>query len=480
MEEFLHLYEMESLSLGITARRDVVDQVRRFFLGDAGATSGLYRTALALASRHEHKKDAKNGEDEDANEPHKTLRLVVAGNSKECFRNRLRNIQLVALSNAVVKSRLVGITSLNFAHNYLGEEQRDGTSTIQANERPGSMGGANDVNGIVLDETPFLLDAAPALARLLVTTAAYASEIEELHLGGNRIGPESCKLLCSALTQHAAPLRWLDLSGNPLRVAGGHAVADLLAHAQCPLVYLNVGNTELEIENVIAIATALRENTTLVEIHLDKPIVRTKEEEAVQHIGKMLQVNETLRVLSLNKHQLSDHGAQVLAERMLDNHSLERLTLRANSIGATGAAALAALLLRHDALAELDLSANRIGDAGAEAFAKLLRHNTRPLSTLALCSTYLTDDGLAAIARACLAPRHAESNRLQNLLLWGNDFGTTSSALFLELHRGRFADWNVETDFLPVPTDDDEGDVPSVQIAHREVQRAAAFASPKR
>ncbi|GLE08423.1 hypothetical protein PINS_up019606 [Pythium insidiosum] len=135
----------------------------------------------------------------------------------------------------------------------------------------------------------------------------YASAIEELNLSYNRLGAESCQLLCASLQENAAsPLRRLHLSGNPLRVGGGRAIAALLATPTCRLEELQLANTELEVENLIAIATALRSNGSLHTLNLDNPVVRSTEEEAIQHIGKMLQVNDTLRALSLGKHQLTD------------------------------------------------------------------------------------------------------------------------------------------------------------------------------
>ncbi|GLD99214.1 hypothetical protein PINS_up007932 [Pythium insidiosum] len=463
MDEFLHTYEMESLALGITARRDVTQQVRRWFgatdAADADASAAaMQRTATALAARRRHEQDEKH-------EQEPLHRLVIAGNSKECFRHRLRNVQLVALCAAIVKSRLACIGAIDVSHNHIGEEQ----PTDAAEE-------AKDDDAV--EDAVRRLDVAPALGGLLQRTAMYASAIEELNLSYNRLGAESCQLLCASLQENAAsPLRRLHLSGNPLRVGGGRAIAALLATPTCRLEELQLANTELEVENLIAIATALRSNGSLHTLNLDNPVVRSTEEEAIQHIGKMLQVNDTLRALSLGKHQLTDHGAQVLAERLLDNHALQSLSLRANRIGATGASALAALLLRHDALTEFDLSANRIGDAGAAAFAKLLRHNTRPLTTLALCSTYLTDDGLSDIADACLRPRHPETNRLRSLLLWGNDFGERSAALFLELHNGRFRDFDVETDFVPLRSDAPDG---VAHVAHQATRRARHLESPKR
>ena len=195
----------------------------------------------------------------------------------------------------------------------------------------------------------------------------------------------------------------------------------------------------------------------------------------MQHLGKMLQVNTTLKSLSLCKHNITDDGAQVLAQRLLSgNRTLECLVLRANHIGATGAVALAALVLRHAALAEFDLSANRIGDAGADAFAQVIEANASHLRLLSLTSTYLTDDGLARVAQACLGAAPSPL-RLRSLLLWGNDFGPQASALFQQLYDGLFDEQGVETDFQPFVVDD------QVHIAHKETPLLLSpFASPKR
>ncbi|POM66702.1 Hypothetical protein PHPALM_17397 [Phytophthora palmivora] len=219
---------------------------------------------------------------------------------------------------------------------------------------------------------------------------------------------------------------------------------------------LDLGNTDLDASNLIAIAQALRINRNLETLNLDNPVIKTNEEEAIQYIGKMLQVNRVLRNLSLAKHQMTDHGAQVLAERLLDNPMLQR----------------------HPTLAEFDLSANRIGDVGAKAFATVLRANmATPLEVLSLCSTSLTDDGVAAIATACLKPQKVDTGcRLRCLFLWGNIFGPKASQLALELCEpgGRFHQYNVETDFLACRVDDE------VLVAHQAAYHFPQFASAKR
>ncbi|KAG3119746.1 hypothetical protein PI124_g2096 [Phytophthora idaei] len=463
LQDFVHNYEMESLQLGITARRDVIMRMANFFPSseDDGLSSNFQATSQALAARR-----SKTTEDRP------DMVLVLAGNTREGFHHRVRNIQLVALANALHTSQVPGLVGLDLRYNHLGEHEEDVT------QHEAESVGEVDEEG-ERDEREFLLDTASSLGRLLQPTPAYVCRIADLNLQGNRLGSESCRLLCTALgaAGSASPLRRLNLNGNPLGSVGGHAIAALLGAGTCPLQELDVGNSGLDVSNLIAIAQSLRANRSLKALNLDNPVVKTTEEEAIQYIGKMLQVNRVLTDLSLAKHQMTDHGAQVLAERLLDNRPLRRLVLRANRIGSTGASALAASMLRHPTLAEFDLSANRIGDAGAKAFATVLKANmATPLETLSLCSTSLTDDGMATLANACLKPQNAEAgSRLRCLLLWGNTFGPKTSPLMLQLCEpgGRFHTYGVETDFLPRLVDDE------VLVAYQETGHFPRFASPK-
>lgn len=285
MDEFIHSYEMESLTLGITARKDVIDQVTAFFPKSESHIAGMLRTTQALAARHEAKKcdDDEERKEEDANDSsnasvakmRKSLRdwtLVLAGNSRECFRNRLRNIHVVALAAAVVKSNLTGIRVLDLRFNHLGEVHDAAVGD-----------GDDESHEHVHDERKHLLDAAPSLGRMLQSAALYESTIEELVLSGNRLGGESCRLLCAALRANTT-LRKLDLSGNPLRIDGGRALAQLLASRESGLQELNIGSTEMEAENLIALSTVLRSNTSLLALNLDNPVLKSTE---VRHCRKL-------------------------------------------------------------------------------------------------------------------------------------------------------------------------------------------------
>jgi hypothetical protein len=113
---------------------------------------------------------------------------------------------------------------------------------------------------------------------------------------------------------------------------------------------LDVGNTDLDVDSVIAFATVLTANTTIKALNLDRPLLRSKQvalppglaahaqEEATGHISHMLAINHNLTSLSLRKvlnqttcspsqHSISDHGASLIAEGLLQNSTLLNLDL---------------------------------------------------------------------------------------------------------------------------------------------------------
>lgn len=116
---------------------------------------------------------------------------------------------------------------------------------------------------------------------------------------------------------------------------------------------LDLSDTDLKIEAVIALATVLRNNRTLKFLRLNRPLLFTNQEEPTVHFAKMLkvryevcnvlntavwsiftttttyniQVNTTLQGLSLMKYDMRDFGVGQIAENILDNTTLTHLDL---------------------------------------------------------------------------------------------------------------------------------------------------------
>ncbi|KAE9348785.1 hypothetical protein PF008_g7180, partial [Phytophthora fragariae] len=184
LQDFVHNYEMESLQLGITARRDVTMRMTEFFPSpeDDGLSSSFQATSQALAARRAAenlKRDKRPG-----------ATLVLAGNTREGFHHRLRNIQLLALANALHKSNVPDLVGLDLRYNNLGEHE-DSASQDDAEN------GGDDEEEEARDEREYLLETASSLGRLLQPSPSYPCQITELNLQGNRLGSESCRLLCT-------------------------------------------------------------------------------------------------------------------------------------------------------------------------------------------------------------------------------------------------------------------------------------------
>ena len=69
------------------------------------------------------------------------------------------------------------------------------------------------------------------------------------------------------------------------------------------LTALDVGETDLDVDALIALRTALTSPgcAPLVYLNVDRPLVQSAGEEALVHMAELLKENKTLRCLSLRK-----------------------------------------------------------------------------------------------------------------------------------------------------------------------------------
>ena len=267
--------------------------------------------------------------------------------------------------------------------------------------------------------------------------------VRELRLRGNDITSVGATALCGALAvpggERACATTVLDLNGNPL----GDEVCDTV----CNMVRTNesvrrldLGNTQIGTMTLIQLAKVMWYNATVRVLNLENPrSAYDKQETACYHLAKMVRANRALSELYLGKHNISDRGAQLLAEYLEDNATLRVLDLRANKIGVAGAEAFAILLMRGGSvLSTLNLASNRICDQGGQALGVALR-SSRHLLSLDISSNEIGDLGLVAVADALNA-----NTTLQRLLLFGNNFGEQSSDAFRELGETRFKFYDLE------------------------------------
>ena len=123
---------------------------------------------------------------------------------------------------------------------------------------------------------------------------------------------------------------------------------------------------------VIALADALRGNTTLIKLTF---VGYQIGDEGATAIADALQVNTTLTELNLFGNYIGDEGALALADALKVNKTLTGLDLGCNFIGDEGAKLIADALKINNTLTELDLTVNWTGYEGAKALLEALRVN---------------------------------------------------------------------------------------------------------
>ncbi len=193
--------------------------------------------------------------------------------------------------------------------------------------------------------------------------------------------------LCQALQQPTCAIRWLNLNYNALTLNQILQLAGALqVNRSVEAIYLQ-GNTVGD-AGATALATMLRNNATLLELHLNGHFFPSFPEQ-IGHVGVQQLCmalrndqnmhNRTLQQLNLWGNYIGDVGAQYLGEMLQHNQTIEFVGLGRSGITHVGAGHLATGLQNNDCLRAMDLRFSQLGDAGVLALAAGLRQNRRLL-----------------------------------------------------------------------------------------------------
>ncbi|XP_066858517.1 leucine-rich repeat-containing protein 34 isoform X7 [Anser cygnoides] len=204
----------------------------------------------------------------------------------------------------------------------------------------------------------------------------------------------------------------LDLRYNVLTDVGAKHMATFLQGTQC----------------LIAIATALTQNKSVKAINLNRPLLYSQEEETTVHVASMLKNNSSLVELHLCKHEIKSFGVERLCEALYENCSLRYLDLSCNRITRDDVKFLGELLKRNQTLEILDLNSNRIEDDGAVYLSEALALYNRTFQVLSVVSNNISGKGLVALSQAMKT-----NMELSYIYIWGNKFDDATCMAFSEL-----------------------------------------------
>ncbi|MGX8716854.1 MAG: hypothetical protein ACSW8C_02595 [bacterium] len=127
--------------------------------------------------------------------------------------------------------------------------------------------------------------------------------------------------------------------------------------------------------------------------------VSLKESANIEEVVSVLNTFPTIENLCLQKCNIGDASASLLAEVLKSNTSLKMVNLDSNNISNEGAWAIAEALKINKNLKTLSLFCNNIGDEGALAFVEALKINTT-LKRLNLCCNNISDVGIKILTEA--------------------------------------------------------------------------------
>ncbi|XP_027438633.2 leucine-rich repeat-containing protein 34 isoform X3 [Zalophus californianus] len=247
-----------------------------------------------------------------------------------------------------------------------------------------------------------------------------------LNLMFNDIGPEGGELIAKALHKNTT-LKYLRMTGNKIENKGGMFFAAML-QINSSLEKLDLGDCDLGMQSVIALATVLTQNQTIKGINLNRPILYGEQEESTVHLGHMLKENHCLVELHMCKHNIKNCGIKQLCDALYLNRSLRYLDVSCNKITRDGMVCLADVLKSNTTLEVLDLSFNRIENAGAKYLSETLASHNRSLRALSVVSNNIEGEGLVALSESMKT-----NPTFSNVYIWGNKFDEATCVAYSDL-----------------------------------------------
>ncbi|XP_019474708.1 leucine-rich repeat-containing protein 34 isoform X1 [Meleagris gallopavo] len=281
----------------------------------------------------------------------------------------------------------------------------------------------NDLTDVGVRHVATFLQGLPVM---WCTTEVENSTLRYLNLMFNDIGTSGAELIANALHSNETLLH-LRMTGNKIGNKGGMYFASML-QVNCTLEKLDLGDCDMGTQCLIAIASVLTQNKAVRAINLNRPLLYSQEEETTIHMALMLKNNSSLVELHLCKHEIKSLGVERLCEALYENCSLRYLDLSCNKITREDVKFLGELLKQNQTLEILDLNSNRIEDDGAIYLSEALALYNRTLKALSVVSNNISGKGLAALSQAMKI-----NVELSYIYIWGNNFDEAACTAFSEL-----------------------------------------------
>ena len=250
------------------------------------------------------------------------------------------------------------------------------------------------------------MPGSETMAVVLGTGISRNSNLTELSLRGNHVGPEGTVGLAKGVMNHPR-IRTLNLRYCEIADYGAKALAMVLLNNPA-ISNMDLSRNKITFDGAELLMKSLWLNTSLVELNLQMNPIKDK---GGVSVGMALRYNTTLTSLNIHGCMVGDIGGEGIFDALrhdeapdgedrshrrkakrLFNDSLRSLRIGDNGLGDAACRSAGAALATNRALDTLDLSANRIGPQGAAALGAALRSNATLLD-LSLSGNPLGDEG---------------------------------------------------------------------------------------
>lgn len=251
------------------------------------------------------------------------------------------------------------------------------------------------------------------------------SSINNLNIMNNELTEKSIHNLAKYAT--FLKLKYLRINGNDFGTRGGEYFAAFLKQNKT-VEFCDIGQTDQTLTSVAHIITALRKdhgkNVTLKVFDFSRvvPLFNRYSYETkwlAYHIEYLLERNENLIELHLQKNEFISHDVEYIARGLRRNHTLLYLDLAFNKMGDYGAELLGKYLAEGPQLILLNIAGNGIKDTGGRALSFGLPFSK--LRALDVSQNKLNDRGLLDIINVIKKPYY-----MRFLNIWGNNINNVT------------------------------------------------------
>ncbi|EDO40061.1 predicted protein, partial [Nematostella vectensis] len=214
---------------------------------------------------------------------------------------------------------------------------------------------------------------------------ALNTKVTELILVDAGIGPSGTQALAKAIQN----VTLLDMSINPIGLAGLNAIANILQDNSCRLKTLILDGCGINMFGARSISKALSKNTSLEKLSL---ACNNIDDEGMCALAKYVTKTKSLQSLDISYNHISDVGKKAIIDACSENNStLSTFHIHSPSIDDNCAIALAEVLSGNTTLTDIYIGGEILGDAGVQYIAEALKFNTT-IRTLAINPGRVTPD----------------------------------------------------------------------------------------